>query len=223
MLRDPPTASGLVQATHSRDHPWTLSNVIKVLPWTVVFAVCWAASPTLAEPPTNTDPCASGSHNASASVPGSTPIVRLECGTAIAVGKHVQRACRLIGEILRDPQIQRNKNLKPSFIWRLTRFAKGARPCLPPTSRLARPGFGRGQHCAAWWAGWLGCRLSPFQGAFGVETDGTGNCTLSSPKSHADSDAPREDFWEAFVRRRKRQGMLKDFDISAEINFAGHP
>jgi hypothetical protein len=71
-----------------------------------------AASPTLAESPTNTDPCASGSHNASASVPGSTPIVRLECGTAIAVGKHVQRACRLIGEILRDPQIQRNKKLE---------------------------------------------------------------------------------------------------------------
>jgi hypothetical protein len=45
-------------------------------------------------------------------VPGSTPIVRLECGTAIAVGKHVQRACRLIGEILRDPQIQRNKKLE---------------------------------------------------------------------------------------------------------------
>jgi hypothetical protein len=68
--------------------------------------------PTLAESPTNTDSCASGSHNASASVPGSTPIVRLECGTAIAVGKHVQRACRLIGEILRDPQIQRNKKLE---------------------------------------------------------------------------------------------------------------
>jgi hypothetical protein len=128
MLRDPPTASGLVQATHSRDHPWTLSNVIKVLPWTVVFAVCWAASPTLAESPTNTAPGASGSHNASASVPGSTPIVRLECGTAIAVGKHVQRACRLIGEILRDPQIQRNKKLEAELYLTIDALRKRCSP-----------------------------------------------------------------------------------------------
>jgi hypothetical protein len=164
------------------------------------------SKPNAGRTPTNTDPCASGSHNASASVPGSTPIVRLECGTAIAVGKHVQRACRLIGEILCDPQIQRNKKLEAKLCLTIDALRKKVlAPVLPPTSRLARPGFGRGQHCAAWWAGWLGCRLSPFQGAFGVETDGTGNCTLSSPKSHADSDAPREDFWEAFVRRRKRQ------------------
>jgi hypothetical protein len=224
MLRDPPTASGLVQATHSRDHPWTLSNVIKVLPWTVVFAVCWAASPTLAESPTNTDPCASGSHNASASVPGSTPIVRLECGTAIAVGKHVQRACRLIGEILLDPQIQRNKKLEAELYLTIDALRKKV---LAPVYRQHHDL--RGQDLAAantappGGPDGLDVDSRPFQGAFGVETDGTGNCTLSSPKSHADSDALREDFWEAFVRRRKRQGMLKGFAHFGRDQFCWSP
>jgi hypothetical protein len=85
---------------------------IKVLPWMVVLAFCWAASPTLAESPTIADPCALPPLHTKASAPGSAVLLRLERNTGVFIGKHVQRACRLIGDILRDPTVQGNKKFE---------------------------------------------------------------------------------------------------------------
>ena len=80
-----------------------------IVPCVLLFALYVATRPVVAESLTDADPCSSPSSSTKEAKRGPPAIVRLERGAAIVVGKHVQRACQLVNDVLRDPLVRDKK------------------------------------------------------------------------------------------------------------------